>query len=47
VPSFDRGYCLEGVAVDEFDDIPLLQSIHQEFSKATEAMVAFVREHLP
>lgn len=47
VPYFNRGYRLDGIAAEEFDDIPPLQSTYEEFSKATEAMVAFVREQLP
>ncbi len=46
VPYFNCGYDLDGIPIDEFDDIPPLRSTYQEFSKATEAMVAFVHEHL-
>jgi transaldolase len=47
VPYFQRGYDLLGIPVDEFNDIPCLQSTASEFSKATGEMVSFAREQAP
>jgi transaldolase len=47
VPYFSRGYDLDGIPVDEFNDIPCLQSTAREFSTATGEMVSFVREQAP
>jgi transaldolase len=47
VPYFSRGYDLDGIPVDGFDDIPSLRSTAREFSKATDEMVSFVREQTP
>jgi transaldolase len=47
VPYFTRGYDLGGIPVDEFNDIPCLQSTAREFSMATGEMVSFVREQAP
>ncbi len=47
VSYFNRGYDLGGIPVDEFNDIPSLQSTAREFSKATGEMVSFVREQAP
>ena len=46
VPYFNRGYELGGILVDEFNEIPSLQSIVRDFSRATEDMVTFVREQV-
>jgi transaldolase len=45
IPYFTRGYEPDGLTVDEFNDLPCLQSTVREFSKATDGMVSFVREH--
>jgi transaldolase len=45
VPYFTRGYEPDGLTVDEFDNLTCLQSTAREFSKATDGMVSFVREH--
>ena len=45
IPYFTRGYEPDGLSVDEFDDLACLQSTAREFSKATDGMVSFVREH--
>jgi transaldolase len=45
IPYFTRGYEPDGLTVGEFDDLPCLQSTVREFSKATDEMVSFVREH--
>ena len=47
VPYFNRGYDLGGIPVDEFNAIPCLKTTAHEFSRATEEMVSFVREHAP
>jgi transaldolase len=46
VPYFTKGVDLDGVAVDDFDSIPALQNTYRQFAKATEEMVAFVRERM-
>jgi transaldolase len=46
VPYFKQGYDLGGIPVDEFNEIPSLQSNEREFSSATEEMVTFVRDQV-
>ena len=46
VPYFKQGYDLGGIPVDEFNEIPSLQSNEREFSSATEEMVSFVRDQV-
>jgi transaldolase len=46
VPYFNQGHDLAGIPVDEFNDIPSLQSTAHEFSTATNEMVTFVRDHV-
>lgn len=43
---FRSGYDLDGIPVEAFDEIPALLSTMQEFSKATDGMVAFVSAQL-
>jgi transaldolase len=45
IPYFTRSYEPERLSVDEFNDLTCLQSTAREFSKATEGMVSFAREH--
>ena len=45
IPYFTRAYEPDGLTVDEFDDLTCLQNTAREFSKATDEMVSFVREH--
>ena len=46
VPYFERGYELDGISVEDFNQIPALQSTAREFATATEQMVAFAHEQL-
>lgn len=46
VSYFNHGFDLDGVAVEQFDSIPSLQSTYGQFAKATEDMVAFVRDRM-
>jgi transaldolase len=46
VPYFNAGHDVDGTAVEDFSQIPALQATYQEFSKATEDMVEFVRERM-
>ena len=46
VPYFKQGYDPGGIPVDEFNEIPSLQSNEREFSSATEEMVSFVRDQV-
>jgi transaldolase len=46
VPYFTKGFDLDGVAIEDFDAIPALQNTYRQFAKATEDMVAFVRERM-
>jgi transaldolase len=46
VPYFREGYDADGTKVEDFDRIPALLATYDEFSKATEGMVTFVRERM-
>jgi transaldolase len=46
VPYFNAGYDEDGTAVEDFSALPALQATYQEFAKATEEMVTFVRERM-
>lgn len=46
VPYFNAAHDPDGTAVEDFDRIPALQATYDEFSKATEGMVTFVRERM-
>lgn len=46
VPYFNAGIEPDGIAIDDFDAIPALQSTYGEFAAATEQMVAFVAERM-
>ena len=41
VPYFERGYAYDGYSRDEYSTIPSLQKTAEQFSNATEEMVAF------
>jgi transaldolase len=41
VPYFDKGYAADGYSRDEYSTIPPLQKTAEQFSNATEEMVAF------
>jgi transaldolase len=41
IPYFERGYAIDGYARDEYNTHPALQRTAEQFSKATEEMVAF------
>jgi hypothetical protein len=41
VPYFERGYSRDGYSRDEYNTHPALQKTAEQFSKATEEMVAF------
>jgi transaldolase len=41
VPYFEKGYAADGYSRDEYSTIPALQKTAEQFSKATEEMVAF------
>lgn len=46
VPYFIHGHEVDGLSLDDFDEIPSLLSTAREFSAATEGMVTFVREQV-
>ena len=41
IPYFEKGYAADGYSRDEYSTIPALQKTAEQFSKATEEMVAF------
>ncbi len=46
VPYFNAGYDVAGTAVEDFSAIPSLLVTYQEFARATEEMVTFVRDRM-
>ena len=46
VPYFNAAYDAGGTAIDDFSQVPSLQATYNEFAKATEEMVTFVRERM-
>jgi len=41
IPYFERAYAVDGYSRDEYNTHPALMKTAQQFSKATEEMVAF------
>ena len=46
VPYFERAYAVDGYSRDEYNSHPALQRTAEQFSKATEQMVAFAADCL-
>ncbi|MCP5105944.1 MAG: hypothetical protein GY950_21330 [bacterium] len=41
IPYFEKAYAIDGYSRDEYNTHPALQRTAEQFSKATEEMVAF------